>query len=223
MNIGTLCVSVFFFLSAYGLIVSYKNKSDYLNHFLPSRFSKLLIPFVTAYIFSLVIYAIFKGGIDWANVWTTLAWGGPYMKFSWYVTEIAVVYFLFYFSFKIHFDGKLIILNGLIIAVIILLILLHQPYWYIVSLPAFMLGSFYATFEDDLLKLNQRAILTAGICLSIVLVVFLRWSDVSAVSGIQLLSKYRFTYLAYFVSNIVFVIAAAFLFSKILKLTPPRC
>lgn len=42
---GTYIVSIFFFLSAYGLYFQNENKKNYLDNFLVKRLSKILVPF----------------------------------------------------------------------------------------------------------------------------------------------------------------------------------
>ena len=97
LNLGAQCVSLFLFFSAYGLMCAYEKKGvTYLQGFIPRRIGRILIPLLTAYVISLPIYAVYQGSFDWTNVIGTLYWGGPYLKFSWYVTEIAVLYLLYY-------------------------------------------------------------------------------------------------------------------------------
>ena len=43
---GTYIVSVFFFISGYGLYVQNNRKEDYLDNFLSKRLSKILTPFI---------------------------------------------------------------------------------------------------------------------------------------------------------------------------------
>lgn len=80
MNLGAQCVSLFLFFSAYGLMCAYEKRGEaYLQGFIPRRIGRILIPWVTAYIVSLSVYALFQGTIDWGDVLSTLYWGGPYL------------------------------------------------------------------------------------------------------------------------------------------------
>lgn len=59
MNIGPLCVSLFFFLSGYGLMCSYERKgAAYFKGFLSHRLGRVIFPLITAYIVTLPVYRI---------------------------------------------------------------------------------------------------------------------------------------------------------------------
>lgn len=62
---GSLSVSVFFFLSGYGLICSYNLKGEkYLKGFLIHRMGKIIIPLLTAYMIYIPLLSIInsRGG-----------------------------------------------------------------------------------------------------------------------------------------------------------------
>ena len=52
---GTYIVSIFFFLSAYGLYVQNESRENYLDNFLVKRLSKIILPF---FIISFDLYVI---------------------------------------------------------------------------------------------------------------------------------------------------------------------
>lgn len=65
LRFGSLSVSIFFFLSGYGLICSYSLKGEkYLKNFLVHRMSKIIIPLLTAYAIHIPLLSIInnKGG-----------------------------------------------------------------------------------------------------------------------------------------------------------------
>lgn len=224
MNIGALCVSLFFFLSAYGLYCSYTYKQDYLKNFLSKRLSAIILPFVVAYIISLLVYYLFEGSINWKNVLATLAWGGPYMKFSWYVTEILFIYILFYVCFKYGRTERQRVLS-LIVSIallIIILIFLRQPVWYIQSLPAFIIGIIYAKYEPVIVsykrKAIQRMVFIPLACVG--LAFLLRWELVGELN--PALGRWRWYYLSFFVSNIVFALIIPRLLSSKIKISNTR-
>lgn len=101
LNLGSESVSLFLFFSAYGLIHSYRQKGKaYLDGFIRKRVVKVILPLITAYMIALPTYYFCVGEFSISEVISTLYWGGPFLKFSWYVTEIAVLYLLFYLVFK---------------------------------------------------------------------------------------------------------------------------
>lgn len=206
MNLGAQCVSLFLFFSAYGLMCAYEKKgADYLHGFVSRRIGRILIPLVTAYVLSLSVYALFLGPIEWGNVLSTLYWGGPYLKFSWYVTEIAILYMLFYTCAKYSKNSRMLAIS-LSVVVLILLILMfatRQPSWYLNGLPCFILGIWYQRYETKVLNIvkNRELILLTSLLLCFI--VFFQWKFVKDVFPI--LSAYRYEYIAMYLSNIFFV------------------
>ena len=206
MNLGAQCVALFLFFSAYGLMCAYEKKgTSYLQGFISRRIGRILIPLVTAYAISLPVYALFQGPIGWDNVLSTLYWGGPYLKFSWYVTEIAILYTLFYACAKYSKNSKMLAMS-LSIAVLLLLILMfatRQPSWYLNGLPCFVLGIWYQRYETQLIRIveKHRSVLQIGLLLCFL--VFFQWRFVK--DAIPAISAYRYEYVAMYLSNLFFV------------------
>ena len=207
MNLGPCCVSLFFFLSGYGLAYNYEKKGNtYLKSFFTRRITKLIIPLIVAYAVTLPVYLWLKGPIEWQEVFTTILWGGPYLKFSWYVSEILVVYILFYIAMRIgsDFRGKLNLLTLGIIAMMALLFIARQPLWYIVSLPGFIAGLWYKYFESRLLKvLTVRSLITLAAATAIIWFIAWQWR----LTGNKILTAYRYEFTADFISALLFPIA----------------
>lgn len=217
MNLGACCVSLFFFFSGYGLMTSYRTKGErYLHNFLGHRLTKVLLPLLTAYIVTLPIYALLKGPIDWLNVVKTIDWGGPYLRFSWFVTEIVVLYIVFFIVMRPNYtmNAKRIVLTSGVILLMVILIATRQPNWYIISLPGFIIGVWYQAFEERISNILSNDII-------LILAIFVwfftwRWNII----GSEILSAYRWEYLSYYVYNIAFVFMTIGLLQRI-KLTPP--
>lgn len=210
MNIGPLCVSLFFFLSGYGLMCSYERKgAAYFKGFLSHRLGRVIFPLITAYIVTLPVYRIVVGEIDWHTVFSTFYWGGPFLRFSWYVTEIVLLYLFFYVIMRssVSKQHKIYVLTFVILLMMGVLIATKQPIWYIESLPAFMIGFWFQRYE----KKMYNEFLTGGsekigvvILLSLVLLITFHWHFV--VEHVQMLSAFRYQYASYYIMNIVFVI-----------------
>lgn len=209
VNLGAQCVSLFLFFSAYGLMCAYERKGqEYLQGFLTRRLGRILIPLATAYAVSLPVYAIFRGRIDWHNVFATLLWGGPYLKFSWYVTEIVVLYILFYFSARISRSRIMLtgILSASVFVLIVVLFVTKQPVWYINGLPCFILGLWYQHFEEKVEALFCRRKSLISIVLMFGFLVFFQWHYIR--DTLPFLSAWRYEYVAMYISNIFFVLLA---------------
>lgn len=206
LNLGAQCVSLFLFFSAYGLMCAYEKKGvAYLQGFISRRIGRILIPLLTAYAISLPVYALFQAPIDWGNVLSTLYWGGPYLRLSWYVTEIAILYMLFYTCAKFSKSSKMLAMS-LSIAVLLLLILMfatRQPSWYLNGLPCFVLGIWYQRYETQLIRIveKHRSVLQIGLLLCFL--VFFQWRFVK--DAIPAISAYRYEYVAMYLSNLFFV------------------
>lgn len=207
MNIGPLCVSLFFFLSGYGLMCSYERKGDiYLKGFLLHRLGRVVLPLITAYVVTLPIYRIVKGTIDWHVVLSTLYWGGPFLQFSWYVTEIILLYIFFYVTMKLHMNkqSKIYILTFLVLLMMGVLVFTKQPIWYIESLPAFIIGFWFQRYEGKIGVKKIIAKIGMSILLCLVLLITFHWHYVA--EYIQVLSAFRYQYASYYIMNIVFII-----------------
>ena len=213
MNFGPCCVSLFLFFSGYGMIYSYKKKGDvYLKSFFSRRFVKLLIPLAIAYIITLPIYSFLKAPINWNDVFSTIFWGGPYLKFSWYVTEIAGIYLLFYITMRLKAQlvNKLIILSVEVLTLMSILFIANQPIWYIVSLPGFIAGIWYEYFERRVIsKISFQSLITVITAAALVWFIAWQWHY----TGGNFLSAYRYEFISMFLSATLFpviVIALTF-------------
>lgn len=207
VNLGAQCVSLFLFFSAYGLMCAYeRNGKAYLNGFFSRRLGRILIPLVTAYAVSLVVYAVFKGKIDWHNVLVTLSWGGPYLKFSWYVTEITALYLLFYVCAKISGSENRLAWSLSISAflLIIVLFITRQPVWYINGLPCFVLGIWYQRYEERILTALDKYKWLVLFALLVGFLLTFQWHYIR--DAVPALSAWRYEYIAMYLSNFLFVL-----------------
>lgn len=210
LNIGPLCVSLFLFFSGYGLMHSYAEKGNaYLKGFISHRIGKVLLPLLTAYIVTLPVYRIVVGPFDWRTVFSTLHWGGPFLKFSWYVSEIVILYLLFFISMKLQIKekSKIWLLTSLVFFLICAMIVTQQPIWYIESLPAFLIGIWFHKYEDKILVSKLPSVIgyLSAMTLCLILIISFRWHTITENLGI--LTAFRYQYAAYFIMNIVFVLA----------------
>lgn len=145
---GAPIVSIFFFISGYGLMVSYNNKGDgYLNGFVKRRIIvTLLLPFLLALLLYRSVAIDLPGAIE--SICLLLKNGIVTLPHSWYVFAIFVLYIAFYLSCKVAKGKKSLFLLILLCAVYII-VTKHQGYarcWYI-SILAFPAGVIYAYYS----------------------------------------------------------------------------
>lgn len=207
MNLGPLMVSFFFFLSGYGLMCSYSKKGmAYMDHFISHRLLRVILPLVTAYIFSITVYAFVVGPVDWNELFVTLLWGGPYMRYSWYVSELVVLYLFFYFVMRTKWSLRMksVLLSILVILLMVGLVVFKQPIWYIESLPAFLMGIWFQEYEESKgCALSKFKLLVCIIFLVGVFFVAFRWDLIAVLNPI--FRPYRYEYLSFFVMNVAFI------------------
>lgn len=100
-GIGYLFVSYFFFLSGYGLAISYLNKDNYLKDFFRKRMSKIYIPFLFVNLINLLInIVIFNKVYTFFDFIKSLI-GIELMSCAmWYIIAIIFWYITFYFVFS---------------------------------------------------------------------------------------------------------------------------
>lgn len=204
MNLGACCVGIFFFFSGYGLIYSYSTKGNgYLKNFFSKRLLKLIIPLITAYTLALPIYALIQGPVRLDTFLTTLLWGGPYLRFSWFVSEIAVVYLMFLIAMKMGgcLLSKLTRLTLFIVVLMGMLFATSQPLWYSVSLPSFIIGIWYCGVEKSILsRITNTRICVAMLGSILIWLICWQWNSFGAVY----LPEYRYAVVASFLSVIFF-------------------
>lgn len=100
MSWGGLVVSVFFFITGYGLMQSYLQKGrGYLNGFLQHRFKKLLPSLFVATVCYLLVQSLLSGKNAFFSI-TELAYGNPPLPTSWFVFAVCFFYLIFYLAAK---------------------------------------------------------------------------------------------------------------------------
>lgn len=148
IEFGAPIVSVFFFISGYGLQVSYcKRRDDYLNHFFSRRFWKVLAPYLIAT--ALFCILIWDPDKNWGkDLLSTFTEGKPILPFSWFVIELLYFYLAFFVSYR-FFLGPWRLFVMCIFMALLFYLSIHLHYgngWWISSL-AFPAGIVFATQE----------------------------------------------------------------------------
>lgn len=151
---GGVIVSVFFFISGYGLFVSYDNKGkEYLRNFLKRRIIPILVPFILAIILFHLLGIFFK--INYQEMIPLLFKGDTkiILPTSWYIFAIIFVYVEFYLFAKIS-NNELQLVSLILISTIALMFVSKtffcwDSHWRISSL-ALPFGMIVAYKEDEI-------------------------------------------------------------------------
>lgn len=150
-ELGAPIVSVFFFISGFGLVRSYQTKGAlYLKSFLQRKFLRIVLPALLA----LVCYylLLWKSGRSYLDEWKNLLlYGTPVLPFSWFAEAIVFFYLVYYCSFK-FLPGKWKsagLLSGTLSWMALTILAGYDWCWWICSL-SFPSGAFFAHKEKDI-------------------------------------------------------------------------
>lgn len=149
---GAPIVSIFYFISGYGLMFNYRAKgNEYLSHFFEHRiFGSLILPYLLVWIGNRIV----SGNISMSlldELIRLLRYGETTLSYSWYVFSILLFYILFY---MIAAKRNVVIISFFCVFLYIGLTALlgYGRCWYISAL-AFPLGIFYCKYEERICAL----------------------------------------------------------------------
>jgi peptidoglycan/LPS O-acetylase OafA/YrhL len=152
---GGVVVSVFFFLTGYGMMLSYIKKGrSYLDGFLLHRFKKVFLPLIIATICFLIIHSLLFHKNAFLSI-ASLLDGKPPLPTSWFVYTVLLFYCFFYLIAKIFDQKYLHIIIGLWIACGIYAFALYSIHWaecWYKSIYAIGIGVTYAYYENSIKK-----------------------------------------------------------------------
>lgn len=159
---GFLCVAVYFFLSGYGLIFSVQHNDKYLDRFLINKALRLLIPVYSSEILYIIFYLI-SGKITFDDlIDIVLFW--KYVRFSWFVISIGIIYIIFFISFSyVKKFNQALFFIFLIFVTYIICILLSINSIYYKCIPAFIVGCLFALYYKNI-KLFLMRIYLSSFC-----------------------------------------------------------
>lgn len=155
-NAGYLAVSVFFFLSGYGLQKSNLSRDRYYRKFLPFRCAAIVIPYVGA---GLIYYFIFYRDYGFLKAFFELFTFSSLVSNSWYIIAILWFYLFFYFAMRLC-NRKKNLVPFLTFAYCFCwqYCLKEAGYgvWTYNSIFTIAMGTFWATYEDRILRLIRE-------------------------------------------------------------------
>lgn len=155
-GIGFQTVAAFFFISGYGLCVSYLVKGrSYLDGFLQKRMGKLLPKFIVLTI-GMVLGYYFFSSMDLSMQVAKITCGWTPLPHSWFIYAILYVYLVFYLC-ALAFESPKYVGILFTVAIILYIALFSKvfhfsSYWY-VTIISVNLGYFVALYEERLEKL----------------------------------------------------------------------
>lgn len=149
---GEMIVGVFFFVSGYGMMISFlTKKNEYIKIFIKKRFLKLLPPFLFLGLLNQVLLSIRTGDWDiWGRFVDFVLWGKFF--FLWFVTMLIWFYLAFYLSFKYIKNIKYGMFSVLLIVVLLSLYVGLRGYgeWWWKSNLCLPIGIYYAFYEEKI-------------------------------------------------------------------------
>lgn len=154
-DLGHVCVSVFFFLTGYGLEYSLANKPDYARSFLHRRVLGLMIQYwIIMTVLAAFVFTIHRSR-DQFLVEFTATFGVP----LWYITELVAFYIVFYLSMFISDRRKtlLLIAAGTLFVMFVLWYHFNSDLYYRSGL-CFVLGVAWYTCRGSFSKMNRGLI-----------------------------------------------------------------
>ncbi len=172
---AVLGVGACFFVSGYGLYKSFASKKDYLDRFLLSKFSRVLVPYFLLFIISLIFRIVLKDSISLKDVFLELITLRMDGLLLWYLKIQLLLYVFFFLSFRFFSEKKIV---ALFVFTIIYIIIAWKSgltaYWYNTCL-FFLLGVVFAKYEKKLLPVITSkfgTLVSLGTFLFLFLVIF---------------------------------------------------
>ncbi len=158
-EIGLQIVAVFFFISGYGLCVSYMVKGKaYLDGFLKKRMGKLLPKFIFLTVGVALIYHCFSPMSLEIQASNFITKGRTPLPFSWFIYAIIYVYLAFYLcALRVSNPRNIGLLFTLSIIIYALVSskVLHFPVWWHITIISVNVGYFVACFESGITKIME--------------------------------------------------------------------
>ena len=154
---GAIWVGIFFFYSGYGLQFSIDNNEKYLDNFILRKLRDVYLPFIiaeTMYYF-IVNILLEKDQIFFCDVLIYVTGIKLANTVLWYVVELLIMYYLFYFINRFKINNKVWV--GIYVVFLILAIIIDLGVWWYLSSFCFLLGVYYKQIEKILYSVRNRS------------------------------------------------------------------
>ena len=211
---GTYIVSVFFFLSGYGLYVQNEKNENYLNNFLVKRLSRILIPVLIISAIYL-IYESINGQVLSSSFFIDLFKKGRTVIYNgWFVDVIILMYIFFYISFRVLGNKTIAILANAVFIILYIVLAIKLGYgfwWYNSSLP-FILGLIWAKNKENIDRLLKKYYFIPLVSVTVLLFVSHQYSFI--LQKFHLVDNYSYA-LAANIDNVIFTFYLILIVRKI--------
>ena len=172
---GNYLVSVFFFISGYGVESAINNKASYLTSFWKKRGLSIMIPYIISLVLYFVVYILIHGGqFNFKNdIVDNFKNGGTFLPYSWFVYVIIICYFVFYVCHRYFFSCKVSMLfeTAILLFVALSMWLLDMGHWWYNKILVFALGGWFYLWEPFLRNIfrgHRASFYISIICLVII-------------------------------------------------------
>lgn len=206
-SIGTSAVTIFFFLSGYGIMKSFMSKGlHYLDGFFMKRITKVFFPLAIATaiipsLFSLLInnyppklYRIQSISSlvlsDWAYNFDQILHGYTFLPYSWFVFAILLFYLQFYIVatlFKTPFKIAIALLVMILIEIIIERMIMHWPAWWYESLISINIGAFVAIYEMKIITYYKKFATVTLLMSGLLSIILFYYANMVSMSGVGII------------------------------------
>jgi len=155
---GYLFVSIFFFLSGYGVQKQNILKTNYKKNFLSKRVVTILIP----YLFFTLLYWLFRNHNGYndtiTDILNSFINGYPYVTFSWYVVSLFLFLVIYFIAISVFKNNKSIIAMVTLFYSVYCIFLYKIEFgsWWYKSCHLFIIGIIWATYEKDIVNLIKK-------------------------------------------------------------------
>lgn len=207
-GLGDSCVAFFLFMSGYGLLFGFLNKGSkpITFNWLIKHLFKLIIPALTATILYTITKTCLGKDVDWLCLFTWWFVSNTNLLYGWYVTEIVILYLYFFICFHyIRPQLAFKILCTTIILAMGAMMIVQAPVWYIKGLPCFILGLVLAKLDTQKIKIKAKPIYIQFTMILCVIIFYILKDFHRIQEFIPSLNKWRYTYLSFFLINIIFI------------------
>lgn len=158
--LGEWSVSIFFFISGYGLFYSFMSNC---NKYMSSFISKRVLPLYIKYVIFVLLYMVFNyKHLSWKLVFTSLIWGDTILSYGWYFQILLALYLIFYLSFRFCDKKRSLLVYGfLLIPFYFLCVHTGQRFLSVVPFSFGIIIAFFKNRWDQILK-KVPLLITAG-------------------------------------------------------------
>lgn len=157
INAGPKAVSIFFFLSAYGLTSSLIANDRYLDGFINKKILRLYIPYILVNITVIILNYPFTNGTNSTEYLILSLFGFTTLTHLWFIKTIVLFYLFFWAAFR--FSSEIFASILVTLCIFIYMFFCSElglgPWWYESSL-GFSLGIFFTIYKEKIITLIKN-------------------------------------------------------------------